>query len=155
MTGRLKCNRKGWEQLKKRLMRFDERHVQVGFLGNERYPDQDLTVKEVAWMNDQGTSQVPARPFMTVDFHDFISENFHKDVKELFVTLLFKKNVPFVKELEKLADKYADSLKEIIYDYPGHNSDWWVDVKGFDDPLFHTGVMVNAVSSRVIKKRTR
>lgn len=155
MTGRLKCNRKGWEQIKKRLLKFDERQFDVGFLDNERYDDQDVTVPEVAWMNDQGTSEVPPRPFMTVDFMDFVNSEFKKDSKELFKSLLLRKNVPYLKEIQKIADKYTKELQDIIFDYPGSNSQWWAEVKGFNDPLYHTGTMVNAVSNRIKRKRSK
>lgn len=151
MTGRLKSNRKSWERLKKRLMKFDQRNIDVGFFKRERYgPDNDnMYVAEVAWMNDQGTSQVPPRPFLTVDFTQYASKNFQKKAKHIFVKLLFTNNAPFMKELNKIGEDFSDELKTIIYDYPGSNSDWWIDAKGFDDPLYHTGEMVNAVNYRI------
>tara|TARA_R100000406_G_C3081726_1_gene117122 strand:+ start:252 stop:665 length:414 start_codon:yes stop_codon:yes gene_type:complete len=134
-------------------MKFDQRSVDVGFFKRERYgPDNDnMYVSEVAWMNDQGTSQVPPRPFMTVDFQQYASKNFKKRAKNLFYLLLYKKNVPFLKELNKIGDDFSNELKTIIYDYPGSNSDWWADAKGFNDPLYHTGVMVNAVDYRIVR----
>lgn len=149
--GHLKCNRKNWEQLKKRLLRFDERSFDVGFFRREKYED-GLQVAEVAWMNDQGTSVVPPRPFMTIDFQDFVEATFHKKAKHLFHILLFRKNAPFLKEFQSIADYYKDSLREIIYDYPGHNSPAWIAEKGFDDPLFHTGTLVNAVETRIVRR---
>jgi hypothetical protein len=150
--GRLKVNKKGWETLKKRLLKFDERKVDVGFFRKEKYgaENDNLYVAEVAWMNDQGTSIVPPRPFMTVDFYDYASDAIKEDAKRLFSMLLFQKNVPYLKELQKIGDKYRDQLKEIIYDYPGHNSPWWAEYKGFDDPLFHTGTLAEAVESRIV-----
>lgn len=152
MSGRLKSNRKPWEQLKRRLTRFDQRKIDIGFLGRARHPETNLYVGEVAWINDQGSSTVPPRPFMTVDFYDFLGATYHKKVKHLFYLLLFRKNVAFQKELGNIAKYYEDSLKEIIYDYPGHNSPEWAEYKTFDDPLYYTGTMVNAVSSRILKR---
>ena len=151
--GHLKVNKKGWEKLKKRLLKFDERKLDVGFFRKEKYggENDNLYVAEVAWMNDQGTSINPPRPFMTIDFYEFASSSLQEDAKRLFSLLLFQKNAPFLKELQKIGDKYKDSLKEIIYDYPGHNSVWWAEQKGFDDPLFHTGTMVEAVDYRIHK----
>lgn len=155
MTARLKSNKKNWEQLKRRLLRFDQRSFDVGFFKKEKYgPENDnMQVAEVAWMNDQGTSVVPPRPFFTIDFRKFAEKSFHKKAKHILFILLFKKNPAMVKELENLADFYSDSLREFIYDYPGNNSEWWAEAKGFDDPLYHTGVMVNAVNSRIVKRK--
>jgi hypothetical protein len=104
-------------------------------------------------MNDQGTSQVPARPFFTVDFLDYASNNFRNDVRSIIKELLLGKSTAYKKMMEGLGEKYSNSLKEFIYDYPGHNSIWWAEAKGFDDPLYHTGTMVNAVDFRVKKIR--
>lgn len=157
MPGRLKSNRKGWEQLKKRLAKFDERSIDVGFFRREKYgPDnENLYVAEVAYINDQGNSTVPPRPFMSVDFESYVSSEYKKKAKHLFLKLLFHKNVPFLKELQSIGQEFSDELKTIIYDYPGNNSQWWAEFKGFDDPLFHTGVMVNAVNYRVKKTKRK
>lgn len=152
MAGRLKSNKKGWEKLKKRLQKFDQRSFDVGFFRGEKYSG-GLKVAEVAWINDQGSSTNPPRPFMTVDFKEFVTVDFKKASKHIFITLLFRKQLMFMKQMEELASRYADELKQIIYDYPGHNSVAWAEFKGFDDPLYYTGTMVNAVSYRVKRKK--
>lgn len=147
----LKSNRRGWEKLKKRLQRFDKRAVDIGFFRNQKYgPENDsLYVAEVAYINDQGSMTVPPRPFLTVDFESHVRRNFLKDSKAIFVKLLLNKNFFYQQELQALGQKYKDSLRTIIFDYPGSNSPAWVEQKGFDDPLFHTGQMVESVEYRI------
>lgn len=147
----LKSDRRGWEKLKKRLQRFDKRAVDVGFFRKSKYGSENdnLYVAEVAWMNDQGTSVIPPRPFMTVDFESHILKQFVKDSKAIFIRLLLDRNFFYQKELDALGEKYKNDLRTIIFDYPGSNSQWWIDQKGFDDPLFHTGEMVESVDYRI------
>lgn len=155
MSGRLVSKRQNWNQIKRRLARFDQRSFDVGFFSNSKYgaENDNLPVATVAWMNDQGTSTVPPRPFMTVDFKMFVEKSFRSDAKTLFLTLLLQKNSPYLKELNNIAEKYKNALTRIIYDYEGSNSDWWAEVKGFDDPLFYTGTMVNSVEFKVKKRQ--
>lgn len=157
MTGRLKSNRKGWERLKKRLIRFDQREIDIGFFKGKRYgiENSNLPVATVAYMNDQGTSQVPPRPFMTVDFKKHISKSFRSYAAKLFKTLLSEKNVPFLQELKKIGEEYETELRDIILRYPGHNSPRWIEQKGFDDPLYHTGTMMGSVKHRVRRREVR
>lgn len=157
MTGRLKVNRKGWERIKKRLIKFDERSIDIGFFKGDKYgpENNNLPVATVAFMNDQGTSQVPPRPFMTVDFRKYVSKTFQSHAASLFKLLLTQGNTPFLQELKKIGGDYETELRDIILRYPGSNSPRWIEQKGFDDPLYHTGEMVGSVKHRIKSKRIR
>lgn len=157
MTGRLKCNRKGWEKLKKRLHRFDQREIDIGFFKSEKYgiENDNLPVATVAYMNDQGTSQVPPRPFMTVDFKKHVSKTFKGYAGKFFKTLLTQSNVAFLQELKKIGQEYETELRDAILRYPGSNSPRWIQQKGFDDPLYHTGHMMSSVKHRIRRKEVR
>lgn len=153
--GRLKCNRRSWDRLKKRLIRFDERSFDVGFFKEDRYgsDNDNLPVATVAMMNNYGTSQVPSRPFMTVDFVKYASKTFPKMAREFFSTFITNQNPAFLPLLKKMAGEYETELRDIILRYPGHNSPRWIETKGFDDPLYHTGELVGSVKSKVRAKR--
>lgn len=131
MTGRLKSNRKGWERLKKKLLKFDERQIDIGFFKGDKYgsDNDNLPVATVAYMNDQGTSQVPPRPFMTVDFQKYVSKSFDKYASKLFKALLTQSNVPYLKLLRSIGEEYETELRDIILRYPGHNSPRWIEQK--------------------------
>lgn len=147
----LKVNKKGWDKIKKRLKRFQNRSIDVGFFRDKKYgPDNDnMFVAEVAFMNDQGSRINPPRPFLTVDFERYVLKEFSKDCKVVFLNLLLGQNTKYVKDMEAIGEKYQNVLKTIIYDYPGSNSPNWIAVKGFDDPLYHTGEMVESVDYRL------
>jgi hypothetical protein len=154
MTGRLKSNRKGWNDLKRKLKTFDyERSVDVGFFANAQYgPDNDnLQVAQVAAWNDYGTSTNPPRPFMTIDFAGAVKSEFKDYARRVFVTLLTRNITQVNQEIEHIGIIFEEELKDIIVQYPGSNASWWAAEKGFNDPLRHTDTMLESVSSRVKK----
>ena len=154
--GRLKSNKKEWERLQKRLLRFDQRSMDIGIFREAKYgPEQDnMNVAQVAFMNDQGSRTNPPRPFLTVDFVAEANSSFPKKAKQFFLMLLFNKNFAFTKVMNELGEEYAFALQEIILDYPGSNSKRWADSKGFNDPLYHTGLMVESVRHRIKRRKS-
>jgi len=153
--GLLKSNKKEWDRLKKRLIRFDTRKLDVGIFRDARYGagNNNMPVAQVAYLNDQGSRTNPPRPFMTVDFIGYANSSFPKKAKQFFLLLLFSNNNNYLKKLEELGEEYAFDLQEFILDYPGSNSPAWIKEKGFDDPLYHTGVMVESVRHRMTKRK--
>lgn len=153
MMGRLKSNTKEWEKLKKRLYRFDSKAFDVGFFRGSKYnsKNNNLQVAEVAWMNDQGTSTNPPRPFLTVDFKGYAEKTFPIKAKQIFLMLMFSKDNRYLKHIKELGEEYSFALQEFILDYPGSNSLRWIEEKGFNDPLYHTGKMVESVKYRINK----
>lgn len=156
MSGHLKVNRRGWNKLKKRLLKFDQRQIDIGFFRGDKYglDNDNLPVAAVAFMNDQGTSKVPPRPFMTVDFEKYISKSFKGYAATFFKKLLQTNSTAFIKELRKIGQAYETELRDIILRYPGSNSPRWIEAKGFNDPLYHTGTMVGSVKHRIRKRGT-
>jgi len=121
MMGRLKSNTKEWDKLKRRLRSFDQRSIEVGFFSDKKYgPDNgNLQVAEVAMMNDYGTSKVPSRPFMTVDFVSYAEKTFPTKARQLFMLLVLNPKSPFIKNMNELGEEFSSTLQEIILDYPG------------------------------------
>ena len=156
MTALLKSDKRQWEKLKRRLLRFDQRKIDVGIFREARYgPDNDnMQVAEVAYINDQGSVTNPPRPFMTIDFIGHARASFPRRAKQFYMMLLFTNNNNYMKEIEKLGEEYSLELQKIILDYPGSNSSEWAEAKGFNDPLYHTGVMVQSVRHRVTKRKS-
>ena len=156
MTALLKSDKRQWEKLKRRLLRFDQRNIDVGIFRDARYgaDNDNMQVAEVAFINDQGSVTNPPRPFMTVDFISHARASFPKRAKQFYLMLLFSNNNSYMKRIEELGEEYAFDLQEIILDYPGSNSSEWAQAKGFNDPLYHTGVMVESVRHRVTKRKS-
>lgn len=156
MAGQLKIKRREWDRLKKRLLRFDQRSMDVGIFREAKYgPEQNnLNIAQVAFMNDQGSRTNPPRPFLTVDFVAEANSSFPRKAKQFFLMLLFNRNFAFTKVMNELGEEYAFALQEIILDYPGSNSPKWIASKGFNDPLYHTGQMVESVRHRIKRRKS-
>jgi hypothetical protein len=156
MTALLKSDKRQWEKLKRRLLRFDQRKIDVGIFRDARYgaENDNMQVAEVAYINDQGSVTNPPRPFMTVDFIGHARASFPRRAKQFYMMLLFSSNNAYMKRIEELGEEYAFDLQEIILDYPGSNSSDWAEAKGFNDPLYHTGVMVESVRHRITKRKS-
>lgn len=157
MTGRLKCNYQGWNRLKRKLTSFSEdRSIDVGFFSDSKYgPDNDrLQVAQVAAWNDYGSSTNPPRPFMTVYYMNHVRSVGPEMCRKAFLLLLTKNITEVNNYLKTCARDLADELQEIILDFPGDNSLAWIEQKGFNDPLLHTGHMFDSVALKVRKRST-
>ena len=126
--------------------------VKVGFFSHSRYPD-GLPVATVAAWNEYGTrtrsgaTWIPERPF----FRQAI-ENSKPDVKK-HVRERVRGNPELGTSLE-LANEVgaivAGHIQQRIADFddPG-NAELTIEIKGFDNPLVHTGQMRTSVTWEV------
>ena len=154
MTGHLRVNKKGWNQLKRRLESFGhQRSVDVGFFKESKYGPQNdrLQVAQVAAWNDLGSRTNPPRPFLTVNYSRYVSVLGPTFAKRVFMMALTENPTSINNYLNELAKDLSETLQGIILDYPGRNSDDWAAIKGFNDPLIHTGKMYDSVAYRVRK----
>ena len=65
MSFRLDIYLRGIKDLKKRLAKLAEAEVEVGFFPESKYGPENgnLHVAAVAWMQQKGANEYPARPF--------------------------------------------------------------------------------------------
>lgn len=143
----LKVERRKLDALCKRVSQFNGTEVEVGFFEEDKYGPENgnLQVATVAYFNEFGTTLNPTRPFMRETFGDAILQlQMAWEMKKVFLALLTD-NRRVHGAMVRLGTTVQEMLRVSIAAYPGSNSARWIAVKGFNDPLFHTGKMLESV----------
>lgn len=143
----MKFKLKGMAALVARLEKLAQEEVKVGIFEDSRYgPENDnLPVAQVAYFNEYGTSLSPTRPFM----HDTMSK---PQVKAAIkggmkaATSAVAHNIKPDKFLDEMGEAVAAFMQLTVYDWPGSNAASTIKSKGFDDPLLHTGKMIDSIT---------
>lgn len=143
---------KGLDALISGCKRLDGTQVQSGFFDSKYGADNDnLYVAQVAWFNENGTYHNPRRPFLLPAYEDWMNRTHFARYSERIFTDIINGRA-YDQRLKQLGQDFADIIATNIDDYPGSNSKWWAEFKGFNDPLLYTGKMLDSVTFR-IKKR--
>lgn len=128
------------------------RVVKVGFLEGATYPARRqrkaakaaapvLSVAQVAFWNEFGTSRAPARPF----FRNMIAAKSPEWGKDLAKAIKAQDYDP-ARALALMGERIKDQLQKSIVDFATPaNAPSTIARKGFDKPLIDTGVMQRAV----------
>lgn len=155
MSFSLKVEKRKLDALIKRVSQFDGTEVEVGFFEEDKYGPENgnLQVATVAYYNEFGTTLNPTRPFMQEMFGDAMNQlHMAWEVKRIFLSLL--SNGRAVHRLtQELGQMLVQMMQVSIDDYPGSNSASTILRKGFNDPLFHTGKMLESVKFVVNKSK--
>lgn len=111
--------------------------------GREKY-DDGASVAEVAAWNHEGTSTIPARPFLTLD--PGVVKAKLKWVSEQF----FAGKGTNAEALEHLGKWAVSQVKKKINDgVPPPNAPATIAKKGFDHPLIETRKLLRSITSKV------
>lgn len=139
----------GWVDIKHAREELANYEVAIGILGADairEHPDGDLTIAEIAVVNEFGSSDghVPERGAHRLAFEINKSElekRLHKTPELVDRGILEPK-----KALDLIGLWHADNIKDEIrtFDDP-ENAELTVKIKGFDNPLIHTGRTINSV----------
>jgi len=125
--------------------------TKVGFnKGLGKYPGQNVSIFEVAMFNEFGTEDMPERPFLRVTVKENRQE-YLSIIKNLLNAMLWGK-MPADTAIKALGLKAVADIKnkiDTLSEPP--NADLTVDIKGFDNPLVHTGLMKQSVNFEVQK----
>lgn len=134
----------GGEELNRELREMALRlgqggQARVGFVDGATYPEEDggLTVAQVAFWNEFGTSNSPPRPF----FRNMIEDQSPTWANKLAIALRAT-GYRLRPALEILAADVNGHLREsiqLLRDPP--NAPYTIEKKGFDKPLIDTGTM--------------
>jgi len=147
----IKVEKRRIGELTRRLQELDGTEVEVGFFEEARYgpENHNLPVAQVAAYNNFGTSFNPTRPFMDNTFEDNMNQ-FHmiRGIKKVFSAALVNGRST-QRMLRVLGETIADLMREEIDDYPGSNSPSTIARKGFNDPLYDTGKMLESVRFKI------
>jgi hypothetical protein len=123
--------------------------VLVGVLhGGGAHPSGDgQTIAEIAWWNEFGTKNIPARPFLRTTL---IEHNYYRSHLMLALQRILKDGTNPFKELKLVGSKAARDIQWSIV-----NGDWEANApstiaqKGSSRPLIDTGKLRQAISSQL------
>jgi hypothetical protein len=143
---------KMWEKIKKDLLAANKvGELEVGFWPEDRYgPENDnLPVAQVAQWNNEGMG-VPARPFFTQTLREPIKngEKDHVFFKSLDRILSGKST--FLTEYTLIGKQFSEELRKSIFVWSiPPNAPLTVELKGFNNPLIETGLMMDSVKYKI------
>lgn len=145
---KVSCDTKKLDALIKRIAKINGKEIEIGFFPEDRYGPENgnLSVAQVAYYNEFGTSLNPTRPFMAETFESPTNQ-FHiaNEFKKLALDLL-KNGRGTNRLLKQVGEMVKDMMQVSIDDYPGSNSQKTIERKGGrNDPLFDTGKMLKSV----------
>lgn len=144
----LKLNMNKLKAVKRRLKSLDGTKLQVGFFAEDKYDDTGMPVSQVAMFNEFGTYLHPARPFMK----DTFESSYAKTAIKHGLTEVFKaaiKGQAMQYKLRQLGERLVEIMQATIDAYPGSNSAATILRKGFNDPLYDTGKMIESVKFQI------
>lgn len=119
--------------------------VKVGFLEGATYPDTGLSVAQVAFWNEFGTSRSPSRPFFR---HMIAEQSPGWGVMAGKAAKFYQYNGTQV--LQLMGEKISEQLQQSIVGWKEPpNAQSTIENKGFDKPLIHTGHMQNSIGYEV------
>ena len=146
---------KGWNALKKDFRQLRDAFTKIGFPAGEdarvagsRYEDMS-ELATIAKINEDGTENIPARPFMSTSFDENKDEIFNLSYRTL--GRIFDQELTVRKGLKVLGKKGENIIRhKIITLKTPKNADRTIRKKGFDDPLIETGAMRDIVTHKEI-----
>lgn len=145
---------KGWEDIKKRLIK-EQKELHIGwFQGNNYGPENDnLPVAQVAQWNEEGSITNPMRPFIRMGFMRHVEKGLYQSYFIDSIQRIADGTSTFTQEYTKLGPVFVKDMQEVIEDWNiPPNSPTTIAEKGFNDPLIHTGKMHDSVSFKITGK---
>lgn len=152
---------RAWEKLKKNFIAASTVEGQCGWFEADRYgpENESLPMAQVAKWNEEGHinggvfagTVSPPRPFMRVGFKNAIQTG---SLRKEFQSLAF--SVAEGSSPKTALTNIAAKVKAVLaltmreWNEPG-NAPATIEIKGFNNPLFHTQALYNAINYRVEK----
>ena len=125
--------------------------VRVGILGTQTYPAKDgkgdVSVAQVAYWNEYGTANIPARPF----FRNTIAEK-QDEWADNAASRLQQADGDVGKALALIGEDVKGDIVETIQNFmEPENAPSTVKKKGFNKPLIDTDGLWRAIQSEVVE----
>lgn len=141
------------DEIIKNLEELDNAEVSAGYYDSQEHPEHDLTVPEIATINNYGFFNVPRRPFMSDAGQDNIKKT-TEYIGEAIVDAI--QNKPVDDDLQRAADNLKQNIQARILtnDYEENKEPYKSfkqEVYGHTKPLIATGYMKDNVNTRVKK----
>lgn len=145
----VKFDNKGFEELYKQLDEMEEYEVEAGYYGDDIHSKAEMPMSNLAWIHENGTDEIPERPFMSQATHAMQGGSVVRD--ELY-NIIFK-GASVKKELVGIGKKMENQITLAIeYGSFLPNAKLTVALKGRDEPLIETSEMKDNPKSKVIRK---
>lgn len=123
-----------------------------GQIGNEKHPNADLSLAQLANYLEFGTDTIPARPFLsgTIDANMGAYKKASVSIAEKVVAQRSK----LENELQLLGERIlSDVKKNIVSHIPPPNSPSTILKKGSSTPLIDTGHLMGSLTYEVVEGR--
>ncbi len=153
-----KDDEKGLDKLLKRLRELAIKEVQVGFF--DTYYDDDnngLSVAQVAQWQEEGTQEIPSRPFIRTGFNNEVMSMYKPQVNRMLDKVANGVITP-----HSACKSFGSDLKETMklsieegHNYKANSASWAAfkaRTTGSTTPLIFTGKMRDSVKYQVKSK---
>nr|NIQ05155.1 hypothetical protein [Candidatus Korarchaeota archaeon] len=140
-TVKIKSDLKGLTKLRNVVKKQASMVADVGHFGNKQHNEDNESIAEISLINQQGTSKIPARPYMLIALE---SPAFLKEYNKSVERVATGKST-ITKELSNL----SDALKQIMIGVIETsfnlvpNAPITIELKGSNRPLIDTGTLVS------------
>lgn len=131
-------------------------------VNNSKYPRKDITVGEVAIINEYGTEDIPPRPAFKKGLDDSVKSNkklIDAALKNFVNHMLTGRKDSIKRNLTQALTQIGRSAKKNTKDIikagsmsPG-NAQSTIDRKGFDHPLWETGLLHDSVDYKISEEK--
>lgn len=156
-----KSNTKVWEQIKKRMFR-DTKSVDVGFFQEAVYPN-GTPVAFVAFLNEFGHvnrgrygGTTPPRPFLRLMFKAYSDKAVSSAHMIPLIQQVALGKMTWTAFYKEIGDNLVELVKErIVAMKAPPNTPLTISLKGFNDPLIDTKLMLNSVRYRISNSKKR
>ena len=127
------------------------RDIHVGFQRGKGVYEDGTDVADVAMYNEYGTSRIPSRPFLRQSFERHKTE-YVLECERIYTSMIQGKKVEG--EIRKFGNKVKrDIVDEIERGEFVPNAPSTVAKKGFNKPLYETGLMEKSISYYTEKRK--
>lgn len=164
MSFKLNIDKSGWKKLKKNLKDAETYNVNLGWFPEQVYgpENSNLPMAYVAKITEEGHVNgadslipgaiTPPRPFMRVGLKGALKSGANKQqFQSMIEAVLEGKSV--LAAMQKTLPAFEQTLKQVMLDWDTpRNAPLTVRMKGFDDPLYNSGELIDNVTAKVQKK---
>ncbi len=149
---------RGWAAILSSVARAGSTEVRVGVVGQaaeQQHPGSNLSIAEVAMINEYGTrdGHVPERSWLRDTFRKrvgLLRQMFAQAARSVCA------GAPAQDELERAGERMAEEVRRTIESgVAPHNAPATEDKKGFDHPLVETEVLLGAIGHEIAPSSSR
>jgi HK97 gp10 family phage protein len=140
----VKDNDKGFNRIKRELKKIERAETNVGVQAGEDHDESELSLAQIAFNNEYGTSRIPSRPFMRNTYANN-KEKLNKIIDSEFGKILDGAR-DTVTSVKLVGEWYEAAIKSEIRtgDFVA-NAPSTIAEKNSSKPLIDTGQLINSI----------